>query len=332
MLSARLSLRTFLRRSECSRRPRRALYSTKSDSDNTPPVPVPVPHSPSVQQWAAENKDLHSQPSVARWASTARRPPDRPIPVLKVLDRPLGVRERPTLVKPTRMQRFKDIWLNEPTILEERKHLIKQLNKGYYTDVAKLIRPGHMGKTWIAPEVLIREDKSLYLPNIKGKDLEKKEQKHTTLMCYGKITLLAIESTELSVLQTKSFISSVHPRFESNPLYQRMHINIQENMLKALVVNLFLHNLRANVPKELYGNCLLSTQNMEYLREPMGCVNKMVGYIYLIDENLKIRWAAGGDATAVELKALESCLTVLLKRLEEKKKKEKQPPPVQSPP
>jgi ATPase complex subunit ATP10 len=111
-----------------------------------------------------------------------------------------------------------------------------------------------------------------------------------------------------------------------------MHINIQENMLKALVVNLFLHNLRANVPKELYGNCLLSTQNMEYLREPMGCVNKMVGYIYLIDENLKIRWAAGGDATAIELKALESCLAVLLKRLEEKKKKEKQPPPVQSPP
>ncbi|KAF8178660.1 ATPase assembly factor ATP10, partial [Mycena galopus ATCC 62051] len=241
-------------------------------------------------------------------------------PVLKVLDRPLGVRERPTLVKQTRMQRFKDIWLNEPTILEERKHLIHQLNKGYYTDVAKIIRPGHMGKTWIAPEVLIREDKSLYLPNIKGKDLEKKEQKHTTLMCYGKITLLALESTELSVLQTKSYINSVHPRFQSNPLYQRMHINIQENMLKALVVNLFLHNLRANVPKELHGNCLVSTQNMEYFREPMGCINRMVGYVYLIDENLKIRWAAGGDASLAELQALESCLAVLLKRLEEKKK------------
>ncbi|KAJ7072692.1 ATPase assembly factor ATP10, partial [Mycena amicta] len=245
-------------------------------------------------------------------------PPDRPIPVLRVLDRPLGVRQRPTLDKQSRMDRFKDIWLKEDTILEERKHLIKELNRGYYTDVVKIIHPGHMGKTWIAPEVLIREDKSLYLPNIKGKDIDKKEEKHTTLMCYGKITLLAIESTELSVLQTKSFINSVHPLFESNPLYQRVHINIQENFLKALVVNMFIRNLRAKVPKELYGNCLVSSQNMEYLREPLGLANKMVGYVYLIDENLKIRWAAGGDATTAELAALESCTRVLLKRLEEK--------------
>ncbi|KAJ7772095.1 ATP10 protein-domain-containing protein [Mycena maculata] len=320
MLSSSLSIRTFLRRSECVLGPRRAFYSTKSDGEVTPSPP----RSPAVARWAAENK---LEPSVARWASTARKPPDRAIPILRVLDRPLGVRERPTLVKQSRMKRFKDLWLNEEKILEERKHLIKQLNKGYYTDAVTLIHPGHMGKTWIAPEVLIREDKALYLPNIKGKDLEKSEQKHTTLMCYGKITLLAIESTELSVLQTKSFINSVHPRFESNPLYQRMHINIQENILKALVVNLFLHNLRAKVPKELYGNCLLSNQNMEYLREPMGCTNRMVGYVYLIDENLKIRWAAGGDATLAELQALESCMSVLLKRLEEKKQKEKQHPP-----
>ncbi|KAJ7169073.1 ATP10 protein-domain-containing protein [Mycena crocata] len=318
MLSFGLAIRPFLRRSKCCLGPRRALYSTKFDGDAPP-----APKNPAVARWASENK---LDPSVARWASTARKPPDRPIPTLRVLDRPLGVRERPTLVKQTRMERFKDIWLKEETILDERKHLIKQFNKGYYSDALTIIHPGHMGKTWIAPEVLIREDKALYLPNIKGKDLAKSEQKHTTLMCYGKITLLAFESTELSVLQTKSFVNAVHPRFESNPHYQRMHINIQENILKAFLVNLFLHNLRAKVPQELYGNCLLSTQNMEYLREPMGLTNRMVGYVYLIDENLKIRWAAGGDATPTELKALESCLAVLLKRLEEKQTKRKQPP------
>ncbi|KAJ7647683.1 ATP10 protein-domain-containing protein [Roridomyces roridus] len=314
MLSRQLSIRTFLRHPQCHLRAYRRAYSTKSDSDTTPAPP----RSPAVARWASENE---LDPSVARWASTARNPPDRPIPTLRVLDRPLGVRERPTLEKQSRIQRFKDIWLNEETILVERKHLIKQLNKGYYTDAVSIIHPGHMGKTWIAPEVLIREDKALYLPNIKGKDLDKGEQKHTTLMCFGKITLLSIESTELSVLQTKSFVNAVHPRFESHPLYQRMHINIQENILKALVVNMFLRNLRAKVPKELHGNCLLSTQNMEYLREPMGLINRMVGYVFLIDENLKIRWAAGGDATMAELKALESCLSVLLKRAEEKQKK-----------
>ncbi|KAF7296103.1 hypothetical protein MKEN_01425500 [Mycena kentingensis (nom. inval.)] len=299
------SFRIFLRRSQCLR----AAYSTKPPSKPQ-----------TVAEWAAD-KDL--DPSVARWASTARNPPDRPIPVLSVLDRPLGVRQRPTLEKQTRSERFRDIWWKEDTILEERKHLINELNRGYYTDMMKIVHPGHMGKTWIAPSVLIREDKALYLPNIMGKDIAKREEKHTTIMCYGKVTLLAIESTELSVLQTKSFINPVHSLFETNPLFQRVHINIQENFLKAMVVNLFMRNLRAKVPKELYGNCLLSSQNMEYLRDPMGLANKMVGYVYLIDENLKIRWAAGGDATSAELASLESCTRVLLKRLEDKKAKEK---------
>ncbi|KAJ6618870.1 ATP10 protein-domain-containing protein [Mycena sp. CBHHK59/15] len=318
MLSCRLSFRSFLQHSECflgtNSHAGKSLYSTKAESD-APPAPP-------------------ADPAIARYTSTLRKPLKEPIAPLSVLDRPLGVRERPTLSKQSRIQRFKDIWLNEPTILEERKHLIKQLNKGYYSDALAIIKPGHMGKTWIGPNVLIREDKALYLPNIKGKDLDKSEQKHTTIMCYGKITLLAIESTELSVIQTKSFIDSVYPRFASHPLYQRIHINLQDNYLKALVVNLFLHNLRKKVPKELYGNCLLSTQNMEYLREPMGLTNKMVGYVYLIDENLKIRWAAGGDATLAETQALESCTAVLLKRLEEKKKIEMQevPPAVQLPP
>ncbi|CAK5282386.1 unnamed protein product [Mycena citricolor] len=315
MLSSRHPFQAFLRRSQC---PRRTLRWTAT-AQKERPSSIPKPQSKAVAEWAAD-KEL--EPSVARWASTARKPPDRAIPVLKVLDRPLGVRTRPTLVKQSRVERFRDIWLREDTILDERKHLIGELNRGYYVDHARLIHAGHMGKTWLAPPGLILEDKALYLPNFKGKDLDKGEVKHTTIMCYGKITLLAIESTELSVLQTRSFVESVHPMFESNPLYQRVHINVQENILKALVVNLFLHNLRKKVPEELYGNCMLSSQNLEYLRGPMALDNKLVGYVYLIDENLKIRWAAGGDATMSELKALETCTAVLLNRLAEKQKKQ----------
>jgi ATPase complex subunit ATP10 len=114
----------------------------------------------------------------------------------------------------------------------------------------------------------------------------------------------------------------VHPRFAADPLYQRVHINLQENIVKALLVNLFMHNLRAKTPPELHPNCLLATQSPEYLREPMNLVNQHVGYVYLIDENLKIRWAGGGDATLPEVRALESCTAVLLKRLREKKELE----------
>jgi len=50
----------------------------------------------------------------------------------------------------------------------------------------------------------------------------------------------------------------------------------------------------------------------------MGMTNSKVGYVYLVDENLKIRWAGCADATEREAQSLETCTGVLLKRLEEK--------------
>jgi ATPase complex subunit ATP10 len=58
---------------------------------------------------------------------------------------------------------------------------------------------------------------------------------------------------------------------------------------------------------------------MEYVRDPLGMTNSRVGYVYLIDENLKVRWGGCADATADEAKALETCTGVLLRRLEGKK-------------
>jgi len=50
----------------------------------------------------------------------------------------------------------------------------------------------------------------------------------------------------------------------------------------------------------------------------MGITNTRVGYVFLVDENLKIRWAGNGDAWPEEGKALENCTGLLLERLEKK--------------
>jgi len=57
---------------------------------------------------------------------------------------------------------------------------------------------------------------------------------------------------------------------------------------------------------------------MEYQSEAIGLENNRVGYVYLIDENLRIRWAGCADPTADEAKALEVCTGILLKRLDNK--------------
>lgn len=52
-----------------------------------------------------------------------------------------------------------------------------------------------------------------------------------------------------------------------------------------------------------------------YLREPLGIGNKHVSYVYLVDANKKIRWAACADPKSEEVAALTSCTKVLLDRL-----------------
>ena len=79
----------------------------------------------------------------------------------------------------------------------------------------------HGGKTWIAPNVLIREDvrspmmallciqisficqKALYFPNISGRSLDNNLKKDTTTMCFGRITLLAMLGTQISQVRSK---------------------------------------------------------------------------------------------------------------------------------
>ncbi len=60
---------------------------------------------------------------------------------------------------------------------------------------------------------------------------------------------------------------------------------------------------------------------MELLREPMGIENRHVGYVYLVDENVKIRWAGCSHASPEEIQALSVCTDVLLNRFSETKTK-----------
>jgi ATPase complex subunit ATP10 len=50
------------------------------------------------------------------------------------------------------------------------------------------------------------------------------------------------------------------------------------------------------------------------VREPLGMTSSRIGYVYLVDENLKIRWAACADAKEEEEEALIRCVGVLVRR------------------
>jgi ATPase complex subunit ATP10 len=102
--------------------------------------------------------------------------------------------------------------LNVITACTQNLFRIKEAGKGYFHDMNMTRRNG--GKTWIAPNVLIREDvrgvlvffmksnfihqKALYFPNVKGQCLENGKSKDTTPLCFGRISLIAMLGSQIS--------------------------------------------------------------------------------------------------------------------------------------
>jgi len=230
---------------------------------------------------------------------------------IPLLQRPLGVRERPTTQVKTWAQTREEL-MDQEKRLEKRHHLVKEATKGYFTDLNATRR--HGGKTWIAPRVMIREDKASYFPDITGTPLNSSTKVHTTLLCSGKVSIIAMLSSKISEIQTANFIDSTFAEYKSHPAFQYIRINLQENLLKSLLVSLFTSGIRKTIPEDQWGKYLVSSQNIEYMRDDLGMTNRHVGYVYLLDEQCRIRWAGCADPKPEEVEALKACTGVLLKR------------------
>ncbi|THH16131.1 hypothetical protein EW146_g4458 [Bondarzewia mesenterica] len=239
------------------------------------------------------------------------------IPEIPPLQRPLGVSDVPTTAVKTWSQRGDDFF-NQEKQLDKRKHLVKEASTGYFYDLH--MTRVHGGKTWLAPSVLIRQDKALYFPDITGSRLNDGIKTHTTTLCSGRISVISMLSTKISEYHASSYTDRVNEMYQDHPSYQYVQINLQENLLKSLLVNLFLSSLRSSVPSRLQPTYLVSRQNMEYVREQLGMVNTRIGYVYLVDEMLKVRWAACADAKPEEQEALLRGVGVLLNRTKKEKK------------
>ncbi|KAF8524371.1 ATPase assembly factor ATP10, partial [Hysterangium stoloniferum] len=166
------------------------------------------------------------------------------------LSRPLGVAKRPSALSASWKEK-KEEFLDYDKHLEKRRHLVKETSRGYFQDYHALRQ--HEGKTWVAPESLIREDKALYFPDVPGMSLEPQETVHTTSLLEGRISIIAMLSSTRSevVALVRSFSHLAVDAYLSNPLFRYMQINLQDNPLKDFLVSLFLSSIRKRVPKEL---------------------------------------------------------------------------------
>ncbi|KAF2279634.1 uncharacterized protein EI97DRAFT_182180 [Westerdykella ornata] len=189
--------------------------------------------------------------------------------------------------------------------LEKRKDLVKEWQQNYFRDL-KNVRKYRKGKTFMANPRIFKKEAALYFPNFHGETLAEREA-DTTPILNGKISVVNIFGTLWGEEQTQSFTGKKeNPELrrlleENKDIAQMVDLNVEENTMKAWIVAIFRWKLRRQRPEEDWNKYFVIRRGVsDVIREKIGLLNGRVGYVYLLDENCKIRWAGSADAEGTE--------------------------------
>lgn len=188
----------------------------------------------------------------------------------------------------------------------------------------------YKGKSFVSNERLFKKEKALYFPNMWGQTLSKDGQgpdggKDTTPALRGKISVIGIQGNNWAEEMVDTFLSpNANPELQvllekDAPQLQRVHINVQSDIASAFLVKLFSYRLRSTIPEDRWDRYFMVKLPRDIrlglsddVRDAMGFLNTRVGYVYLLDQDCKIRWAGSGHAWKGEVESLNAGIKKLL--------------------
>ena len=222
------------------------------------------------------------------------------------------------------LKKRRDDFVDYDKHLEKRSKMTKQISKPYFRDWSNL--RFFKGKVFISPERLFKAEHALYFPNFFGRTLRRKGVvrgdggdgnrglgRDTCEVMKGKVSVVSIVSNAWAVNQVKSFVGEeVNPALkevlkgEGKGVVQRVEINYENNVLKYWILRLFgLGSLRRQRSLEQQGRYFIVRRGVsEVMKEALGLLNEKAGYVYLVDPDLRIRWAGSAVAEGFERESL----------------------------
>ncbi len=202
------------------------------------------------------------------------------------------------------------------------------MGKPYFRDFTNM--KYREGKSFLANPKIFKANVALHFPNLHGKTLaSSKVPRDTTPVLRGKVSVVNVFSSVWGEAQVNTFTGieqnpELQEILESNKtVAQRVDINIEENAIKAWIVRLFQYRLRKQRTTEDWGKYFIVRRGVsESIRETIGLLNGRVGYVYLLDQDCRIRWAASGNAEGDENLNLTSGLKRLVEETTHQREKQ----------
>jgi ATPase complex subunit ATP10 len=199
-----------------------------------------------------------------------------------------------------------------------RQHLLKTLDRSHIRDYRNITKAKGGGKFYLGNPLLYKSSLALYWPNLKGRTLLRNGADTTTLL-KGQISMVCLFQRQWAHAQTQSYVGvKEHPELawvieEHKDIVQKVEISMEDIQGFSIFGRLFDWNLRRSKTDQEQDR-YFTTQGVPVgMKESLGIMNNSVGYIFLVDQNCKIRWSACADALPEEkeylLKGLKSLIS-----------------------
>jgi ATPase complex subunit ATP10 len=205
--------------------------------------------------------------------------------------------------------------------LARRRVLQKRIDKPWVRDLRNM--DANRGKFYVGNARLYRADAAMYFPNLRGRSLASRAA-DTTAVLRGKVSVVTVYQRLWAEQQTRSFVGFVSGAdvrsvvADSGGAAQFVEINFEDTWMASSLVWMFQWNLRRQIAKELWDRYFILRGIPVDIKESLAMMNDKIGYVFLVDENCKIRWSACADAWPEEKDAL---LRGLKRLVEERKRK-----------
>ena len=220
------------------------------------------------------------------------------------------------------LQQRRDDFVDYDKHLQKRARMTRQISKPYFRDWSNL--RFHKGKVFVAPERLFRAEHALFFPNFYGRTLERGAERRdkkdgfrglgrdTCEVMEGKVSIVSVFTSTWALNQTRTFVGRTdNPELRSllkheKDIIQEVEINYEDNLLKYWILRLFgLRKLRKERTEDERRRYLIVRRGVsDMIKEALGLMNLQVGYVYLVDPQLRIRWAGSANAEEHEKESL----------------------------